>query len=234
MIPKSACLITLKTRQKTSENHYHQHAQPGKKRQTQILADVNVVLYAKSLFPASIPARLCQCRARCRVLCKKLKVQHCSLSSLFLRRPQALAQSVTDSSFVELGANERGRCSTVAVSAAAADLWRDVWAYFDAGAWATTFPPVKSKRTSLFEVVHPGLISAGHDFADGARLWYFLISPRLWFWQRRERFGRHPHGALDCTCSQWSASSLSSACCDLGRSRYRRFPLRSATWSRVC
>ena len=126
MMPKSASPTTLKPAlHTTSENRYHQHAHPNKKWQTQALVDVNVALSAGSSFLAPSPARLRQFRARCRFFCKMWKLQHCSLSLVFLRIVRALAQSVTDS-FVQLGSNERGRFSTVAVSGAAADLWRDV------------------------------------------------------------------------------------------------------------
>ena len=46
---------------------------------------------------------------------------------MLLRIAHAPAQYVTDSSFVEQGANQRGRKATEASTSAWADLWHDVW-----------------------------------------------------------------------------------------------------------
>ena len=51
---------------------------------------------------------------------------------MFLRIAHAPAQSVTDSSFVEQGVNQRGRKATEASPPARADLCRDVWCETDA------------------------------------------------------------------------------------------------------
>ena len=45
---------------------------------------------------------------------------------MFLRIARALAQYVTDSSFVEQGEDQRGRAATESSTPAWADLWRDV------------------------------------------------------------------------------------------------------------
>ena len=72
---------------------------------------------------------------------------------MFLRIAQAVAQYVTDSSFVEQDVNFRGRKVTEAGASAWADLWRDVWREIDAwgGAWAATSPCARSRRTPLLK-----------------------------------------------------------------------------------
>ena len=137
-------------------------------------------------------------------------MQHCPPSSCScascLRQPNPSRTAAS----LSLNANERRRCSTVAVSAAAADLWRDVWAKIGVGAaWATTFPHVKSNRTSLFEVVYSGLTSeddrTGHDFAAGARkLVVFSHRARLWFWQAKRAAG----SAVTCMAHRVGSCSL--------------------------
>ena len=102
----------------------------------------------------------------------------------------------------------------------------------------TTFPSVKTKRTSLFEVVHPGLISdddrAEHDFADGARKVVAVshrAPPVLLAGEASGQFGRQLHGALGSSSSLVKCEQpfVGVHGCDLGRSRCQRFPLHSAT-----
>ena len=121
---------------------------------------------------------------------------------MFLRIARALAQYVTDSSFVEQGVNKRGRSAS---TSAWADLWRDVWCEIDAwGGLGDKLSVRKVKAHTTLEALLAGIITAddwaGNDGRCSLQAGGFG-TPRPAEHPRSEahsHVGRHVHGALDC------------------------------------
>ena len=83
---------------------------------------------------------------------------------MFLRIARALAQYVTDSSFVEQGVNQRGRAATESSTSTWADVCRDVWREIDA--WDGFDADLSVRKVKTHTHTTPGAVRAGIISAD--------------------------------------------------------------------